>query len=353
MSWMLKRFFVFWTVMSQSIYNQFQISWAGRDAGQSLKRGTQGKHMQLSELLKKRVVFVSGKGGCGKTSISVFLALMAEQLEKRVLIVEMGSTGRIAPLFGRENKANGIVELTPYISAINLSAKHCFEDYAVSIILFHTVYKAFLDNSYVNNFLNAAPGLKEFLMLRKIVELENQHEFALFSKEPKYDFIVVDAPATGHGLSALEVPRVLAKVTRIGPLYSQAQRIIQLLANKVKTAFCIVTLAEEMPVCESEEYVAAIRKGTDLNFGPLFINSMMPEVQGLCREKTGQDELKVFYDYYALSSDRYELNQTYLQEIDRRFSDFHQILIPFQFSGLQTHRDFGPLIQAHAESLSV
>jgi len=308
--------------------------------------------MDLSDLLKKRVVFVSGKGGCGKTSISVFLALIAEQLEKRVLIIEMDSTDRVAPLFERKKTDHQITEFTPYISAINLSPKLCFEDYAVSIIFFHTLYKAFLDNSYVNNFINAAPGLKEFLMLRKIIEFEDEGKHGFFFKEPTYDLIIVDAPSTGHGLSVLEVPKVLADVTKIGPLYTQAKRISKCLADKEKTAFCVVTLAEEMPVIESEEYVTALKEGTDLNFGPMFINSLMPGVEDIQVEELMPSELVGFLDYHNLSKERHELNQTYLKEIEVRFPEFTKINIDFQFQGLRSHKDFWPLLNFHLESLS-
>lgn len=299
--------------------------------------------MPLSSLLNKRLLFVSGKGGVGKTSVSVLLALVAAKNKKRTLIVEMNSTGRVAPIFGTTDVDREQVALSPYIEGINLLPKSCFEEYVLRHVHFKTLYKAFFNNRFVANFVNAIPGLNEVLMLGKIYELERAKKNVL-TETPLYDLIIVDAPATGHGLSALEVPQVLAKAVKIGPLHKHANNILELLADKQKTAFCLVTLAEEMPVCESQEYVQSLKQKVKISFGPIFINQVMTGIGAVESPANISGDLKILYDYYNLTRSRSELNQHYVTEIKKIFTDFEQIILPFQFQGLTQSRQFAPLV---------
>lgn len=300
--------------------------------------------MQLSELLDKRLLFVSGKGGVGKTTISVLLALAAGDLRKKVLIVEMNSSGRVPPLFNGKSNGQQEVQLTPNVSAINLLPDQCFKEYAIRLLYFSALYKSFFTNRYVSNFINAVPGLDEFMMLAKVDQLIHQPRSKL-SSQPKYDLIVIDAPATGHGLSVLEVPAIIGSAIRIGPPHKQAEAIQKLLADKSRTAFCLVTLAEEMPVCESQEYVNALRKKTELGFGPIFINAVMPPTLPVTPVDNLPKDLKIFQTYYELATKRAELNQVYVAEIEKRFPDFVKYRVPFYFEGLRSGKDFSTLLR--------
>lgn len=218
-------------------------------------------------------------------------------------------------------------------------------------IRFKVLYKTFFNNLFVTNFIDAVPGLSQILLLGKIYELEKQVKNKI-SSQFAYDLIIVDAPATGHGLSALEVPNILKSAVKIGPLHSHASNILDLLSNKEKTVFSLVTLAEEMPVCESEEYIQALKERTHIGFGPIFVNAIMPKVKPV---KSGLDlkgDMKIFWNYYTLAKKRSELNQFYLNEIDKKFSDFKKIILPFQFHGLHTQKNFTPLVKSLQETIN-
>lgn len=300
--------------------------------------------MQLAELFKKRLIFVSGKGGVGKTTVAVLLGLVAAHAKKRVLIVEMNSSGRVAPIFGSDAAVGEEVALAPYISGLNLSPKRCFEEFVLSQVRFRAIYETFFNNKYVTNFMGATPGLNEILMLGKIWELEREMRSRLF-REKQYDLVIVDAAATGHGLSCLEVPNVLESVVKVGPLYKKAHLINELLADTEKTAMCLVTLAEEMPVTESIEYVQALRTRTKLAFGPIFINAIIPEPASVRMPSDVPKSLQVYVDYHRLARERAALQRTYLKVIAEKFADFERIQLPFAFAGLERAEDFGKIAQ--------
>jgi len=72
----------------------------------------------FSELLKKRIVMVTGKGGIGKTLSSFALAQMASAMGKRVCLVESSAPDQLAPLFGSEAICHNLPQLRPGISVI-------------------------------------------------------------------------------------------------------------------------------------------------------------------------------------------------------------------------------------------
>src|SRR3712207_6123573 len=51
-------------------------------------------------LLDRQMVFVTGKGGGGKTVVTAALALAAERSGRRTIVCEVGGQARIAPLLG-------------------------------------------------------------------------------------------------------------------------------------------------------------------------------------------------------------------------------------------------------------
>lgn len=298
--------------------------------------------MTLSELLGKRLILVSGKGGVGKTTVAVLLALWASSQKKKTLLVEMNSSDRIAPLFGLDTVGHKETPVAPNISLINLNPKSCFEEYVLQRIRFKSIYKTFFNNKFVENFLNAVPGLNDALMLGKIYELERQFKNKT-TEELEYDLVIVDAPATGHGLSALEVPNVLKSAVKIGPLHSHANSILEMLGDHDKTAFCLVTLAEEMPVSESIEYIDSLKQKTKLNFGPAFINAVYPEGSRIKLNPCPND-LQDLIAFHELTNSRHELNQTYINVLRQKLSRFDFITMPYLFNELTCPADFVPLL---------
>lgn len=298
--------------------------------------------MTIKDLLTKRLVLVSGKGGVGKTTVAVLLAQIAAKLGKKTLIVEMNSSDRVAPLFGLTSIGHKETSVAPNIAAINLNPKQCFEEYVLKHIRFKSIYKTFFNNTFVSNFLDAVPGLNDALMLGKIYELEQMQQ-AKVQDELEYDFIIVDAPATGHGLSALEVPNVLKSAVKIGPLHKHAICILDLLGDHTKTAFCLVTLAEEMPVAESIEYIQSLKEKTQLNFGPAFINAVHPDISKIKLPKE-QQEIVDLVRFYDLTRSRAQLNQDYISILRKKLTDFDFVTLPYLFHEIRNIKDIKPLL---------
>ncbi len=230
--------------------------------------------MDLTEIFDKKLLVVSGKGGVGKTTVSLLLALLASQRGKKTLLVELNNTQRTGIFFGLKKVPYKEKEVQKNLFLSNIQAPEAFEEYILEQIHSKTIYSLVFENKYVRNFLDATPGLSELLQIGKVWSLAERDLDK--EKNPKYDLVILDAPATGHGLALLNVAQVVVNAVKIGPLYNQASRIVKLLQDPSKTQLLITTLAEEMPVNEALEMLKQAKNKLKMSCGPVLLNGIFP-----------------------------------------------------------------------------
>jgi Mrp family chromosome partitioning ATPase len=223
-----------------------------------------------SSLLDRRLVVVTGKGGVGKSSVSAALATVAARRGKRVLVAEVDARERVAPMLGGRPSGPVVHAVVPGISTVNVDPRHALEEYALMVVKVRAIYQAVFENRVVRFFLRAVPSLAETLMLGKILHEARAED----GGRPRWDLVVVDAPATGHAVQLLGVPRALLDTVPAGPLRRDAEWMHALLSDPARSAVALVSLPEEMPVTETLELDAQLRDGLRLPRGPVFLNAM-------------------------------------------------------------------------------
>ena len=224
--------------------------------------------------LDKRLHVVSGKGGVGKSVVAAALALVASRHGKNTLLVELDTEDRLADLFGAKPIGDKIEPLRENISGLNLDPRTVLVDFFRSHIRVQAIYDRILDSRTFNYFYEAAPALKELVCLGKIHRLV--HETAWWSSRPKWDVIVFDAPATGHGLGLLNVPEAASGIL-MGSVKTSALKVRDMFRDPAITALNVVTIPEEMPVNEAIMLHRQARDELRVPFGCLFLNSVFPE----------------------------------------------------------------------------
>ena len=223
-----------------------------------------------SDLLNRRLVVVTGKGGVGKSTVSAALAMLAARRGKRVLVAEVDARERVAPMLGGRPSGPVVRPVLPGISTVNVDPRHALEEYALMVVKVRAIYQAVFENRVVRFFLRAVPSLAETLMLGKILHEARSEE----NGRPRWDLVVVDAPATGHAVQLLGVPQALLGTVPGGPLRRDAEWMQALVSDPGRTAVALVSLPEEMPVTETAELDTQIGEGLKLPRGPVFLNAM-------------------------------------------------------------------------------
>ena len=229
----------------------------------------------MPDLLDKRLIFVTGKGGVGKSTVSVSLGLAAAQRGKRAIVCEIGSQEHLSRVFHRAQVGFHEVQMADSLWAISIDPDESMREY-VLLQLKVRAMRDILFKSRVFTYLTAAtPGLKELVTIGKIWELAQPARKV--KKSRNYDLVIVDAPATGHGIGFLQTPRTFANIARVGPIHSQAQELHRFITDQEATGTAIVSLPEEMPVNETAGLEHELREGVGVSVDRVYMNALYPE----------------------------------------------------------------------------
>ncbi len=229
----------------------------------------------LRELLEKRLVFVTGKGGVGKSTVSGALALRAARAGKRTILCEVGAQEHVSRIFHRAEIGYHEVELQENLWAISIDPDESMREYLLLQLKVRAM-RDLLYRSRIFSYLAAAtPGLKELVTIGKIWELALPERKV--SKGRAYDLVVVDAPATGHGVGFLQTPRTFANVARVGPLRQQAETLDAFIRNRERTGVAVVALPEEMPVNETAALERALSSEVGVEVDTVICNGLYPD----------------------------------------------------------------------------
>lgn len=238
-------------------------------------------------LLDRRLVVVTGKGGVGKTAIACALAEAARRAGKRVLLVETAAHEQVAACFERSPHRLGHAgrSLAPGLHALRIDPHAALAEYVRIQLHLPVVTDRILQSEVLGQLLEAAPGWRELIVLGKIWHLEQSSDR---HGRPLHDLIVVDAPATGHGLTFLDVPRVAQQAIRAGPLSRHASWVEALIHDRERTLLLPVTLPEELPVNETRELVRRAREQVGIAVDRIVVNQMPSDRAARARHALGR-----------------------------------------------------------------
>jgi anion-transporting ArsA/GET3 family ATPase len=221
------------------------------------------------------VVFVTGKGGVGKTTVAMALGLRAASEGKRTIVCEVAAQESASRMFEHAEVGFHEVEMEENLWSISIDPDESMREY-VLLQLKVRAMRDMLFRSRIFNYLAAAtPGLKELVTIGKIWELAQLDRKV--KRGRKYDLVIVDAPATGHGIGFLQTPRTFASIARVGPIHSQAQELDRLITDREHTGVAIVALPEEMPVNESAALERDLRDEVGVAVDRVYMNGLYPE----------------------------------------------------------------------------
>jgi anion-transporting ArsA/GET3 family ATPase len=228
----------------------------------------------MSTLADRRFVLVTGKGGVGKTTVCAAEALAIAARGKRVLVAMCNAKERLSAMLGSGPIGPDVIQVEERVWAVNMRPENALEEYGVLVLHSRALYKALFGNRYVRSFLRAVPGMQEWAMLGKAWWHTTE---TLGDGSPRYDVVILDAPATGHGLDMLRVPKVILDVVPPGLLRRDAERAWAMFQDQKTCAIVLVTLPEEMPTTETIELASALGE-LGLPLSRVVVNCVLPPI---------------------------------------------------------------------------
>ena len=233
------------------------------------------------------LMVVTGKGGVGKTTIAAALGQAASQAGRETLICEVSGQRRVPSLLGHPTAgAPGTEEqVAPNLWTTTIDPELALVEWAGRLIRPRALLDLAVRSNSFAGFINAAPGGRELLTITKAAELSRDERWD--QDAAGYELVILDAPASGHGLAMLRTPTTFAEIARVGPIANQAREVEALLADSERSQIVLVSTLEETPVNETIELQDALTsqlgRGADLIVANDFISDDLgqPEIDQL------------------------------------------------------------------------
>jgi anion-transporting ArsA/GET3 family ATPase len=227
-------------------------------------------------LFDHELLVVTGKGGVGKTTVAAALGVAAARRGLRPIVAEVAARDDVTRALGSETeRRDREIELQYGVHHTSIDPEQAMREYLVDQLGSRRVAAALTDSRTFAYLVAATPGLRELLTIGKVWELAQQDRRALGARP--YDLVILDAPATGHGIAVLSAPHTFARTARVGRVARHAAIIDELVTDPRRTAVVAVARPEELPVNETLQLHGALRDELGLDISLAVVNRVLPD----------------------------------------------------------------------------
>ncbi len=221
----------------------------------------------MTALLDHQLLFVTGKGGVGKTSVAAALALLGARSGRSTLVCSMDAKNALAAALDASDFEFEPRQLERNLFGMNMDTEDALREYLRLFVRVPFVGRIGPLARTFDFVADAAPGVKEILGVGKLAyEVRERH----------YDLVVVDAEATGHIVAQVGAPRVIRDLVQVGMVRDQTRWMLDILEDHERTGVVVVTTPEEMPVAETIDLLGRLDAQTRVAPAAVVANRVLP-----------------------------------------------------------------------------
>jgi anion-transporting ArsA/GET3 family ATPase len=229
----------------------------------------------MTPLLDRNLIYVTGKGGVGRSTVAAALGLAAAARGRRTILCEVAEQDRLSRVFKPHGIGAAETELAEGLWGVSVDPHEALKEWLRKQLGSAALFRVLFDNSAFQYFVAAAPGARELITIAKVWEIAQPERWSRGNST--YDLVVVDAPASGHGLAMLRTPRTFAEIARVGPIRRQADKVRDFLHDPDRTGYVAVALPEEMPVSETLELQGKLTDQVGVQLDAVVVNGVYPQ----------------------------------------------------------------------------
>lgn len=230
----------------------------------------------MVDLLDRKLLFVTGKGGVGKTTVAAALASLAADRGKRTLVCEIDAKGNLADFFETGPTRFEEREISPRLWAMSMDTEASLRQYLSLQLKLPLVARVGPLAKMFDFVASAAPGVKEIVTVGKLCwEVRERH----------YDIVIVDAAASGHIVSQLAAPQAINELVQVGLVRQQTGWMLDILGDPAQTGLVIVATPAEMPVNETLDLRDRVAAETNVELAAVVVNRVLPELFARAEEE--------------------------------------------------------------------
>jgi anion-transporting ArsA/GET3 family ATPase len=222
---------------------------------------------------QSRIILLCGKGGVGKTTLSLALGLRQANLGRRVVIVSSHPLTELAVSVSLEGLADRSPIAARNLFVVHLNARELLNEVVEKHFPIAAVARTVMNSSIFKNLIEIAPGLKEFYFLARLQQLAERTATA--PGTPAYDMLIWDTPASGHFLTTLRAARAFETYLS-GPLAAAGADLDRFFSTPGHLQVVPVTSLEEMAITETMEMTESLKREFHLRPRSLILNMVSP-----------------------------------------------------------------------------
>ena len=227
----------------------------------------------IERLDRLQLLVVTGKGGVGKSTVSAALGAHLANRGRKVLLIEVDPRENLHQLLDTPPSGGEIIEAASNLWLQHLNPRELLDDLVREKLKVGALARKVLASPVHLHFTEGAPGLKQTAVFGRALRMVEGHGPKQLRRP---DVVILDAPASGHGIAWMAAPQLVSEVISSGPIGKMAEEIAAFLADRDRFGSIVVTSAEEMPVQESLELLGAMSTRLDRRPELIVVNAIYP-----------------------------------------------------------------------------